>query len=260
MKYTDQTGYTIELEKTPERIISLVPSQSELLWDLGLQGAIKGITKFCIHPDAMYQSIDKIGGTKNCNIAKIRKLQPDLIIGNKEENNQLQIELLRKEFKVWTSDINHLNDALQMMMQLGVITGKLKQAEKIVKTITETFGKINNGSLKGKTVAYFIWKAPYMVAASNTFIHSVLGFTGLINVFSSHNRYPIVNESMIKLSKPDFIFLSSEPYPFTPDHYLEFQNLCPDAEIVLVDGEMFSWYGSRLLSVPNYLDALSPTQ
>ena len=112
MFFTDQLNNTIELTDLPKRVISLVPSQSELLWDLGLREELVGITKFCVHPKEMFHSITRIGGTKTLNITKIRELQPDIIIGNKEENDYSQIIELQKEFKVWMSDIYTLNDFL----------------------------------------------------------------------------------------------------------------------------------------------------
>ena len=141
MNHTDQTGHTIVLKDKPKRIISIVPSQSELLWDLGLRKDLVGITKFCIHPDEMYRTIERVGGTKKLDIKKIRALKPDLIIGNKEENEKEQIEELRKEFPVWMSNIYDLNDAYEMISALGGITEKQTAAEKLIKTIKDNFSK-----------------------------------------------------------------------------------------------------------------------
>ncbi|MBP7808376.1 MAG: ABC transporter substrate-binding protein [Bacteroidia bacterium] len=256
MTITDQTGYKVELNGTPKRIISIVPSQSELLWDLGLRKELVGITKFCVHPDEMYKSIEKVGGTKKLDIDKIRALKPDLIIGNKEENEQEQIEELRKEFPVWMSDIYDLNDAYEMMAALAVITEKQAAAEKIIKTIKDKFSEFDIADFKGKKVAYFMWYTPYMVAAKNTFINHILEKLGMVNAFSYLTRYPEVNASQIKGTAPDYIFLSSEPFPFKEKHIKELKQICPHAEIVLVDGEMFSWYGSRLQYAPDYFSSL----
>lgn len=256
MQIEDQTGHTIILKDKPKRIISIVPSQSELLWDLGLQKELVGITKFCIHPDEMYRSIERVGGTKKLDIEKIRKLKPDLIIGNKEENEQEQIELLRKEFPVWMSDIYDLNDAYEMMSALAEITEKQTAAEKLIKTIKENFSKLDNSGFNGKKVAYFIWYNPYMAAATNTFINHILEKLGITNAFAYLSRYPEVNASQIKGAAPDCIFLSSEPFPFKEKHVAELKKICPDAEVILVDGEMFSWYGSRLQYAPEYFSSL----
>lgn len=256
MILTDQTGYTLELKHVPKRIVSIVPSQSELLWDLGLRKELVGITKFCIHPDEMYRSITRVGGTKKLDLEKIRSLKPDLIIGNKEENEQNQVEELRKEFPVWMSDIYDLSDAYEMISSLGEIAGKQKEAEQLVKNIVNNFSGLDVAKFTGKKVAYFIWYNPFMVAAQDTFINHILGRLGMINVFSYLERYPEVIASQVKSVDPDYIFLSSEPFPFKEKHIEELQQICPNAEVILVDGEMFSWYGSRLLQAPKYFNSL----
>ena len=256
MKVTDQTHYTFELSKPPKRIVSLVPSQSELLWDLGLNNELVGITKFCIHPSEMFNTKDRIGGTKQLNLDKIRSLKPDLIIGNKEENDKEQIEQLRSEYPVWLSDVNTLEDAYNMIEQLGIVTGKSKESEQLNAAIKKAFAGLNNPALKNKTAAYFMWNDPFMVSANNTFIDAMLSSCGFINVFKHKSRYPQITESELKEAHPDYILLSSEPYPFNEKHISLFESICPDARILLVDGELFSWYGSRLLKSPAYFKTL----
>ncbi|MFN5459102.1 MAG: helical backbone metal receptor, partial [Bacteroidota bacterium] len=114
LKVKDMMGYDVVLNFPPKKIVSLVPSQSELLWHLGLSDKLVGITKFCIHPADMKIKVEKIGGTKKLNINKIISLKPDLIIGNKEENEKSDITELKKHFPVWMSDIENLKDALKM--------------------------------------------------------------------------------------------------------------------------------------------------
>jgi ABC-type Fe3+-hydroxamate transport system substrate-binding protein len=257
MEITDQTGHNIELGTRPRRIISIVPSQSELLWDLGLRQELVGITKFCVHPNEMYRSIERVGGTKKLDINKIRALKPDLIIGNKEENEQQQIEELRKEFPVWMSDIYDLSDAYDMMSAVAEITGKEKESVKLISTIKKNFEKLDNTKFKGKKVAYFIWYNPFMVAAQNTFINYLIEKLGFINVFAYLNRYPELSVSQIKQAAPDYIFLSSEPFPFKQKHIEELKKISPSSEVLLVDGEMFSWYGSRLQYAPGYFNNLT---
>lgn len=257
MKLTDQTGYKLELKASPKRIISIVPSQSELLWDLGLRKELVGITKFCIHPNEMFRNVERVGGTKKLDIQKIRDLKPDLIIGNKEENEQNQIEELRREFPVWMSDIYDLSDAYEMISSIAEIVNKKKEAEILVKKIKEKFSTLDIAKFKGKKVAYFIWYDPFMVAASDTFINYMIEKLGMINAFSFLSRYPEVNVSQIKGVAPELIFLSSEPFPFKEKHIEELFQICPDAQIQLVDGEMFSWYGSRLVHAPSYFESLN---
>lgn len=251
----DQLNRRIQLKSPPKRIISLVPSQSEFLWDIGLREEMVGITKFCIHPAEMHKSIERVGGTKTLNLEKIRKLKPDLIIANKEENDQAQIEVLQKEFNVWISDIYTFDDAFNMMRSLGEIVGKQKKAEKLIQTIQTRIGNIKNYFAKQK-VAYFIWNKPYMFVAQNTFIHYVLDYVGFKNALSSLLRYPQLSDDELITLNPDFCFLSSEPFPFKQKHIKELQTKLPNAKILIVDGEVFSWYGSRLLSLENYIVTL----
>ncbi len=255
-KFEDQLGRVISVPYPPKRIISLVPSQTELLFDLGLDMEVIGITKFCIHPSDKFKSTAKIGGTKMLNISKIRELKPDLIIGNKEENEQNQIEELMREFPVWMSDINGLDEAISMIKAIGTLTGTEYRANKLGMEITDAFESLNVVGRKKQTVAYLIWKDPYMVAGRSTFIDDILKKAGFNN-FSELTRYPEVSREQIIESEPDFIFLSSEPYPFKDVHVREMKSICPTATVIVVDGEMFSWYGSRLLHTPSYLQTLA---
>jgi ABC-type Fe3+-hydroxamate transport system substrate-binding protein len=250
----DQMGFEISLDGPPQRIISIVPSQSEFLWDLGLENEITGITKFCIHPEEMFRTKPRIGGTKNLNIEKIRSLKPDLIIGNKEENEKEQVLELKKEFAVWMSDISSLEDTYEMMTSLGEITGREKRAKEITDGIKKGFQTLNSIPEKNKRCAYLIWKNPYMCAGGGTFIDHILNLCGISNVFTDQGRYPEISCEDLKSANPEIIFLSSEPYPFKEKHITEFNEICPKAKVMVVDGEMFSWYGSRLLHAPAYLN------
>ena len=258
MQFTDQIGHTINLPSSPKRIISLVPSQTELLFDLNLEKRIVGITKFCVHPKIQVKNTFKIGGTKRVNIRKIIDLQPDLIIANKEENEKNQVEQLKTLFPVWTSDIVEIESALEMIISIGEITETKEASKNLVCKINNALEDIENFmGLSKKSIAYFIWRNPYMTAGENTFINTMIKFCGLVNVFdSSLDRYPIVNQSDLRREKPDYIFLSSEPFPFKQKHIKEIKDICPNSQVLLVDGEMFSWYGSRLLLAPKYIKEL----
>ena len=254
--YTDQLGNTLQLKERPKRIVSLVPSQSEFLWDLGLGDELVGITKFCIHPDEMFRTVERVGGTKTLNIERIRELKPDLIIANKEENEQSQIELLQTEFNVWMSDIYNFEDAIRMMDSLGELLGKREKAIQIVNQLKSALPRIKNIFQKQR-VAYFIWNKPYMCAAQNTFIDFVLKHIGLENALDGLERYPELTEEKLVKLKPDLCFLSSEPFPFKETHVNELEKILPDSKILIVDGEVFSWYGSRLLQLEKYVKGLS---
>jgi ABC-type Fe3+-hydroxamate transport system substrate-binding protein len=237
----------------PLSIVSLVPSLTEYLWDLGLQNRISGRTRFCIHPPAL-KSVCDIGGTKKLNIEKILALKPCLIVGNKEENEKAQIEELEKHAPVWMSDIQSTEDMLETMLLLGNICGRTGEAESITERIRSSFDRIRKASysFSGKTVLYLIWRNPWMAAGKNTFIDEVLRLAGLKNVVCS-NRYPVLSMEDMKSAGADYVLLSSEPYPFGQKHREELIPFFPGSKVLLADGEMFSWYGSRLLHLENYL-------
>jgi len=254
MNFIDQIGHTIEIDSPPRRIISLVPSQSELLAHFGLTEKVIGITKFCIHPDEWFRTKTRIGGTKNVDFNKIEQLKPDLIICNKEENKESDVTALMEKYPVWISDIHNLYDALSMINSLGEITGKHPEAEQLVARIKRNFEELRQYKKEALKVLYLIWKEPYMAAGKDTFIDYMLSQCGFINVCEpSMGRYPELTAEQIKTLQPQAILLSSEPYPFKEKHLAEFHSYYPAILSVLVDGEYFSWYGSRLLNAPQYL-------
>ncbi|MCO4293736.1 helical backbone metal receptor [Solitalea sp. MAHUQ-68] len=264
-QFTDQMGQTIEINFPPKRIISLVPSQSELLFDLGLNKEVVGITKFCIHPNERFKSTAKIGGTKRVDIEKIRLLKPDLIIGNKEENQKEQIETLMQEFPIWISDIVTLDDAYSMIRSIGSLVDKETEANGLAQRIHDSFielfqsDEFNKIKSLSPRVAYFIWKDPYMVVANNTFIDHVLSVLGFKNIFSAKDRYTEITKEELRIMDPEYVFLSSEPYPFKDKHVMEMSAEMPQTRFLIVDGEMFSWYGSRLLHAPKYFKKIFTT-
>lgn len=254
--YTDQIGNSVFLQEKPKRIISLVPSQTELLVELGLEKELIGITKFCVHPEHIFRSKTRVGGTKKIDFKKVRALQPDLIIANKEENEKDQIIELSKEFPVWVSDIHNLHEAYDMILHIGEMTGKEREAQDLRNRISNNFKRLTDKrKSKGKSVLYMIWKDPYMCAGKGTFINEMLKVCSLENIIHAA-RYPEIDVTFIKSAAPDYIFLSSEPYPFKEKHIKEFQEISPSSKVIIVDGEMFSWYGSRLLYAPEYFKNL----
>jgi ABC-type Fe3+-hydroxamate transport system substrate-binding protein len=252
--YRDQLNREVTLPSVPKRIISIVPSQTELLFDLGLSEEIIGITKFCIHPKDKIEQVAKIGGTKQLDIEKIKMLQPDLIIANKEENERSQVEVLIDICPVWISDISDLPGAFDMIERVGELVGKSNEAKALVTKIKQQFANLSIRP-SGKRAAYFIWRKPYMVAGKGTFIDSMLQSCGLKNAFELE-RYPEINPERLCEANPDVILLSSEPYPFKEKHIDELKAIVPHAIIKLVDGELFSWYGSWLLHAPPYFERL----
>lgn len=256
MEIQDQLGRTIFFSAQPKRIISLVPSQTELLYDLGLEDEVIGITKFCIHPKKWFRSKLRVGGTKQLDLALIRELQPDLIIANKEENNKDELEALMKEFPVWVSDISTLKDALNMIESIGKITGKEEKSLEIIQQTKIAFRGLQTIHPKTKT-AYLIWRNPWMAAGKDTFINEMMLYCGLENCFSDITRYPEISLHQLNEKKCQLILLSSEPFPFKEKHAMEIRKILPDVKILLVDGEMFSWYGSRLSKAPDYFNTFT---
>jgi ABC-type Fe3+-hydroxamate transport system substrate-binding protein len=247
----DQMGEFIVVPDFPKRIVSLVPSQTELLFDLGLGDRVVGITKFCVHPVDWFKTKTRVGGTKSVNIEKVKALSPDLIIGNKEENTREDIDSLRNLAPVWMSDIETLDDALWMINSIGELTHTEELADVIASKIKRSFDGFVS-SVAGKSVLYLIWKNPYMGAASTTFIDDLLTQTlGLENVLAHQERYPELDLKELT-TLPELIFLSSEPFPFKEKHIKELEDLFPKAQVLLVDGEYFSWYGSRLMGTVEY--------
>ncbi len=258
MTFTDQLQREVKISWPPKRIVSLVPSQTELLCYLGLEEDLVGLTKFCIHPPEAKSYATIIGGTKKLHLDKIIALQPDLIIGNKEENQKEQIEALMADFPVWMSDISTLEEALEMIQSVGQLTDRVTRSTSLCVEIEQRFS-ILMAKQNPIKAAYLIWRKPYMVAASGTFIDDLLGKAGFSNVFQEDSRYPQKSHKELKEAKPEVILLSSEPYPFQQKHIAELQKICPEATILLVDGELFSWYGNRLLHSASYFAKLRST-
>ena len=260
MKLIDQLGILHTFEKQPVRIISLVPSQTELLYDLGLEDNIVGITKFCVHPVHFKATKTIVGGTKNIKFDKIKALQPDIIICNKEENTKEIVEELSQICPVWVTDILTISDNLQMIHDFGQLFNKRTDAQKWMDKINFAYQDFQQ-FIKDKPIkkaAYFIWAKPHMVAGNHTFINELLKLNHFENIYEvKEGRYPEVELKKIRLEgDPDYVFLSSEPFPFTDEHAFEIGRFTHHAKTVFVDGEMFSWYGSRLLKAFDYFKKL----
>ena len=254
----DQLHRPIVLHEIPKRIISLVPSQTELLVDLGLEDAIVGLTKFCVHPVHLKSHKMIVGGTKQVHYDKIKALQPDIILCNKEENTKDMIRELEKIATVHISDIYTIDDSLELIKLYGVLFSKEERASEIIKEITAKkieFTQFIKDKPK-KTTAYFIWKQPWMVAAKDNFIDELLRINGFENYFGDQIRYPEVTLFKSRPESAELVLLSTEPFPFNESHVQEIKSYFPGATILVVDGEMFSWYGSRLLKAFDYFKTL----
>lgn len=231
-----------------------MPSQTELLYDLGLEAQIIGITKFCVHPYHLKSTKIKVGGTKKVHFEKIRLLEPDIIICNKEENTKEIVEKLSEICPVWVTDIFTIEDNFQMISDFGQLFNRRIEARKWNDKLAFALSNFKQFIEDKPTIktAYFIWKNPYMVAGSNNYIHELLQLNRFENVFGAISRYPEVSIAEVCEANPELILLSSEPYPFKKEDGYELQPDLSKTQIVLVDGEMFSWYGTRLLKAFEY--------
>ena len=262
MTYKDQLNRNLQINRAPRRIVSLVPSQTELLVDLGLEASIVGVTKFCVHPKHLRLSKAVIGGTKQINLDKIKALRPDIILCNKEENTKAIIESLADIAPIHISDIYNLEDCYELIKMYGKIFKVESEASNIMTNI-QNQREVYQNSIKTfprLKVAYFIWKNPWMVAASGTFIDVMIHEAGFQNSFKDEERYPEIDITNSKLEDTDIIFLSSEPFPFKEAHILELKSQFPKKTIKIVDGELFSWYGSRLQKSYGYFETLNSFQ
>ena len=259
MQFKDQLNNVFELNNTPKRIISLVPSITELLVDLGLEESVVGVTKFCVHPNYIKNEKNIVGGTKTIHFDKIIELQPDFIICNKEENTKEIVSICKEVTNTYISDIQTIEDILKLIHQFGEIFSCKEKAQEITISISEKYNNFLDFIHPQQiiNVVYFIWKNPWMVAANNTFINHLLHINKLENIFSKKERYPeIYLESVSEIDKLDAILLSTEPYPFQEKNILELQKKFSHSKIILVDGEFFSWYGTRLLKAFDYFKKL----
>jgi ABC-type Fe3+-hydroxamate transport system substrate-binding protein len=263
MKVFDQLGNEIEINGQPGRVVSLVPSITELLIELGLGNKVVGRSKYCIEPKGLVESIPTIGGTKNVDIEQVLTLNPDLIIANKEENTKEQIYALRKNVPVWVSNVITFQDAMDLIEKLGELFDVIDKSQDLLNKIRDAKKNFEENIVRAKyynkSVIYFIWRKPYMVVGKNTFINSMLEVCSLHNLayqLTNCERYPKVEKSELSTLVPDLVFLSTEPYPFADKHIAEFQEIFPHSEIKIVRGDYFSWYGSRIMKSFDYFKEL----
>ncbi len=252
--FTDARGHTLSLDAPPRRIVSLVPSQTELLADLGLDAEVVGLTRFCVHPEGWNARKRIVGGTKHVKLERVRALAPDLVLANLEENTRADVEALDAFARVFVTDVRDVPGATAMIRTVGRMTGRAERADTLADEIEAGFaGLAARAPLRA---AYLIWRKPYMSAGRDTFIHDVMRRAGFANVFADRTRYPEVTPEALVAARPEVVLLSSEPFPFAEQHRDELRAFLPDVPIVFVDGELFSWYGSRLRRSPAYLDRL----
>lgn len=235
------------------RIVSLVPSWSEFVVDLGLGNQLVGRTKFCTRTPGFEQTSLIVGGTKSFHVERVAQLKPDLIIACKEENTREQVEACAAFSEVYLTDVRSVEQALATMRDLSKALNAGHIGRDWCSRIVEAWGQRREPIAQA---AYVIWADPVMVAGADTYIHDVLSWWGIENACADvdANRYPSLTAEYMKNSPCECALLSSEPFPFQELDKLRFQTWASHVE--LVDGEAFSWYGSRMLHAVPYFKSL----
>jgi ABC-type Fe3+-hydroxamate transport system substrate-binding protein len=244
------------------RIISLCPSLTELVFDLGAGDELVGRTKFCVHPEPAVSAIEKVGGTKNPKIERIIALEPDLVLMNEEENRREDAEALAAaRVNCLTSMPRDARETATMVRRIGEAIGRSDAGERIASAIEAARERVRAAALERQRVsfAYLIWREPLMTVSGDTFVSAILGEVGAINVFEqASERYPEITAGQLAAAAPDAVLLSSEPFPFKDKHADELAartGLAREA-FHLVDGELLSWHGSRTIRGLEYAGEL----
>ena len=253
---TDARAHEISLDAPPRRIVSLVPSQTELLAHLQLEDEVIGVTRFCERPEDWRSEKTIVGGTKQVDVETVRALEPDLILANHEENTAEDVETLDTIAPVFVTEVKTVSEALEMIRTVGTLTDTADHTSTLVGNIIARFEALPD--FPSLRAAYLIWREPYMTVGGDTFIHDVMQWGGLQNVYGDRNRYPEVSLEALVETSPDILFCSSEPFPFhkKDEFTADLRAALPDTAVAVVDGQPFSWYGPRLLDTPAYLKDL----
>ena len=250
--FTDPLGRPVALVQfPPQRIVSLCPSQTELLFALGAGPRVVGRTRWCIHPQPEVSAVAAVGGTKKVSRTRVAELQPDLILGEKEENTPELIAQLEAIAPTYVTNVESVADAHTMIAQVGALVGAEAEAARLSAAIAARWQGL--APAPPLRVAYLIWRAPWMGVGASTYIHSVLTQLGLVNALATlPGRYPEIRLEQLAALGVQRVLLSSEPYAFTP---ADAEALAAELALPVdvVDGEAFSWYGARMLPAADVL-------
>lgn len=256
---TDARGHQLHLDRPPRRMVSLVPSQTELLAYLGLDETVVGVTRFCERPEYWQDEKTIVGGTKEVNTDRVRSLDPDLILANHEENTKEDVDALDDVASVFVTEVKTVTGALDMIRTVGHLTDTADQTSTLAGKIISRFSDLPD--FMPLRAAYLIWREPYMTVGGDTFIHDVLSWGGFENAYADQTRYPEVALDELADADLDVVLCSSEPFPFhqKDEFTAELREALPNTPVELVDGQPFSWYGPRLLDTPDYLQEFRET-
>ena len=225
----------------PSRIVSLVPSLTELICWLGRGEALVGRTRFCTEPAEVVERVPEIGGTKNPDIAAMEALAPDLVIANREENRREDVEALRaRGFRVIVTDPNTIEGALVMITELGEVLGASQRADALVADVQAAVAEDDGARTR---VFVPIWLNPLMGLGSETYGSSLIEAAGGENVLAHRARYPELTMDEVAALAPCVILLPDEPYRFSKRHLPQFEAIAPAH---VVDGRRLWWYGPRM--------------
>jgi ABC-type Fe3+-hydroxamate transport system substrate-binding protein len=237
---------------TVKRVVSLVPSLTELVWWLGCGDRMVGRTRFCTEPAAQVEGTPPVGGTKNPDIPAILSLRPDIVLANKEENRREDVEALRGAgLDVLVTDPNSVAEAAEMIATIGRLLGREERARELVDDIDHAVAE--SGPSWRPRVFVAVWRRPLLGLGGGTYGHDVLQLAGADNLLGHRKRYPEVDWSELRDLRPDLILLPDEPYRFGTRHVREF-SLAGPARVV--DGRMLWWYGPRIPAALRTLRAL----
>ncbi len=260
MTIQDARGTLHSLAHPAQRIVSLVPSATETLHQLGLADRIVGITRFCVHPHPWVKGMPKVGGTKDVDIQRVLDLKPDLVVGNCEENTREIFDALDPHVPVWAPLPKTIPEAINDLHHMGQLTHTESMAKHFVQCATDAWETAKQQATPF-TYAYFIWRNPWMSISNDTFIARMLEAVGGINVFGDNpERFPEIDIGIGMQQMPDVVLLSSEPFPFKEQHRTEFvqgTGISPDA-VRFIDGEYASWHGHRMIEGLKYLSGRAP--
>ncbi len=251
MLLTKNNLHKIKELKPVQKVVSLVPSLTETIAFFGGASSLAGVTRFCKYPEGIREKTAVVGGPKNFDVEKILSLEPDVVVAVKEENDKARILQLAEQVPVILFDVRHFDDALEMIKTLGTLLGTENRASQKVFEIKHSFETLTGINQRPKCF-YLIWKKPWMAAGKATFINEMLQRAGFENI--AEGRYPEISEK--DFLRAEVVLLSSEPFPFNEKHQRELQQRFPDLKVILVDGEMFSWYGIRILQAADYFRSL----
>lgn len=234
----------------PQRIVSLVPSLTELLFWLGVGHRVVGRTKFCTEPAGEVERVPAFGGTKDPQVARIIAIQPDLVIANKEENRQEDVEALESAgLRVLLTDPNTIPETLKMIFVIGEQVGATGMAQTLAFEVALSAAASHRPRKIRACVV--VWHNPLMVLGGESYGTAILQSCNVENVFANRPRYPSATLDEIRALAPQLILLPDEPFPFDESHARLYGEIAPTR---VIDGKLLWWYGPR---IPDSLHELS---